>query len=85
MFAPSVSEAGVVVQQARLLPGSIFHNIIGSSTALTVDDAWEAARIAGLDEDIRAMPMGNADDDLRGQRNVLRRTAPADPDRPSGS
>ena len=51
-------QAGVVVQQARLLPGSIFHNIIGSSTALTVDDAWEAARIAGLDEDIRAMPMG---------------------------
>ena len=51
-------QAGVVVQQARLLPGSIFHNIIGSSTALTLDDAWEAARIAGLDEDIRAMPMG---------------------------
>jgi NHLM bacteriocin system ABC transporter ATP-binding protein len=51
-------QAGVVVQQARLLPGSIFHNIIGSSTVLTLDDAWEAARIAGLDEDIRAMPMG---------------------------
>jgi ATP-binding cassette subfamily C protein len=51
-------QAGVVVQNARLLPGSIFHNIIGSSTGLTVDDAWDAARIAGLDEDIRAMPMG---------------------------
>jgi ATP-binding cassette subfamily C protein len=51
-------QAGVVVQHARLLPGSIFHNIIGSSTALTPEDAWEAARIAGLDEDIRAMPMG---------------------------
>jgi len=25
---------------------------------LTIDDAWEAARMAGLDEDIRQMPMG---------------------------
>jgi ATP-binding cassette subfamily C protein len=25
---------------------------------LTVDDAWEAARMCGLDDDIRAMPMG---------------------------
>ena len=51
-------QMGVVVQNARLLPGSIFQNIIGSSTLLTLDDAWEAARIAGLEADIRAMPMG---------------------------
>ncbi|MBD0282208.1 MAG: NHLP bacteriocin export ABC transporter permease/ATPase subunit [Thermoleophilaceae bacterium] len=51
-------QMGVVVQNARLLPGSIFQNIVGSSIDLTLDDAWEAARIAGLDEDIRAMPMG---------------------------
>jgi ATP-binding cassette subfamily C protein len=25
---------------------------------LTLDDAWEAARMAGLDEDIKRMPMG---------------------------
>jgi ATP-binding cassette subfamily C protein len=51
-------QMGVVVQNARLLPGSIFQNIIGSSTLLSLDDAWEAARIAGLADDIRAMPMG---------------------------
>jgi len=51
-------QMGVVVQNARLLPGSIFQNIIGSSALLTIDDAWEAARVAGLEDDIRAMPMG---------------------------
>ena len=51
-------QMGVVVQNARLMPGSIFQNIIGSSTLLSMDDAWEAARIAGLADDIRAMPMG---------------------------
>jgi NHLM bacteriocin system ABC transporter ATP-binding protein len=51
-------QLGVVIQNARLLPGSIFQNIIGSSTILTLDDAWAAARIAGLEADIRAMPMG---------------------------
>ncbi|MDQ3876458.1 MAG: NHLP bacteriocin export ABC transporter permease/ATPase subunit, partial [Actinomycetota bacterium] len=51
-------QMGVVVQNARLLPGSIFQNIVGSSIHLTLDDAWDAARIAGLDADIRAMPMG---------------------------
>ena len=50
-------QAGVVLQQAALMPGSVFENIIGSS-ALTMDDAWEAARLAGFDEEIRAMPMG---------------------------
>ena len=48
---------GVVMQNGQLQPGFILQNIIGSST-LTVDDAWEAARMAGLDEDIRKMPMG---------------------------
>ena len=31
--------------------------LVGSSLA-TRDDAWEAARMAGFDDDIRAMPMG---------------------------
>src|SRR5690606_25073276 len=35
----------------------ILTNIIGSSN-LTMEDAWEAARMAGLEEDIRNMPMG---------------------------
>jgi ATP-binding cassette subfamily C protein len=50
-------QIGVVLQNGKLLPGDIYTNIVGSST-LTLDDAWEAARLAGLDEDIERMPMG---------------------------
>lgn len=50
-------QIGVVLQNAQLQPGFVLHTIIGSST-LTVDDAWEAARIAGIEEDIRKMPLG---------------------------
>lgn len=49
-------QLGVVLQNASLLSGDIFKNIIGSAN-LTVDDAWEAARMVGLDEDINEMPM----------------------------
>ena len=48
---------GVVLQSGKLAAGSIYQNIVGSSP-FTLDDAWEAARSAGLDEDIRQMPMG---------------------------
>ena len=50
-------QTGVVLQNGRIMAGDIFRNIVGSSN-LTIDDAWEAARMAGLDEDIRRMPMG---------------------------
>jgi NHLM bacteriocin system ABC transporter ATP-binding protein len=50
-------QMGVVLQNGRLMSGSIFQNIAGVS-ALTRDQAWEAARMAGLDEDIEMMPMG---------------------------
>jgi len=50
-------QIGVVLQHGRPMTGSIFSNIVGSSN-LGIDDAWEAARMAGLEEDIRAMPMG---------------------------
>jgi NHLM bacteriocin system ABC transporter ATP-binding protein len=48
---------GVVMQGANLMPGSILTNIVGTRP-LTIEDAWEAARMAGLDDDIKAMPMG---------------------------
>jgi ATP-binding cassette subfamily C protein len=51
------TQIGVVLQNGRLLSGDIFSNIIGSSRS-TLDEAWEAARMAGLDDDINAMPMG---------------------------
>jgi len=50
-------QIGVVLQNAQLMPGDIFKNIIGTSN-LTMDDAWEAARMVGVEEDIKAMPMG---------------------------
>ena len=50
-------QIGVVFQNSRLVAGDIFRNIIGSAP-LTLDDAWEAARLSGLDEDINKMPMG---------------------------
>lgn len=48
---------GVVLQNGTLMPGDIFSNIIGSLN-LTLDDAWKAAEMAGLDKDIKEMPMG---------------------------
>ena len=51
------SQIGVVLQSGRIMAGDFFTNIVGS-TAHTLEDAWEAARMAGLAEDIEAMPMG---------------------------
>lgn len=48
---------GVVLQTSRLMSASIFENI-ASSAMLTMEEAWEAARMAGLDHDVTAMPMG---------------------------
>jgi len=48
---------GVVLQNGHVMPGSILKNITGA-THLTIDDAWQAARKVGLDEDIKVMPMG---------------------------
>ncbi|HEX4498009.1 MAG TPA: NHLP bacteriocin export ABC transporter permease/ATPase subunit [Thermoanaerobaculia bacterium] len=50
-------QTGVVLQSGRPMAGSIFSNITGSSN-LGIDEAWAAARAAGLEEDIKAMPMG---------------------------
>ncbi len=51
-------QIGVVLQNAQLLPGDIFNNIVGFASDLTMEDAWKAAKLAGLDEDIQAFPMG---------------------------
>ncbi|MCP4662723.1 MAG: NHLP bacteriocin export ABC transporter permease/ATPase subunit [bacterium] len=50
-------QIGVVLQHGKPMAGDIFTNIVGSAN-LTIDDAWEAARMAGLEEDIKKMPMG---------------------------
>ena len=49
---------GTVLQHGKLFAGDIFSNITISAPWLKMEDAWEAARMAGMDDDIRNMPMG---------------------------
>ncbi len=48
---------GTVLQGGRLWAGDLLTNIVGANP-LGVDAAWNAARRAGLERDIEAMPMG---------------------------
>lgn len=48
------SQMGVVLQNGRLMQGTVLYNIIGNSN-LTEDDAWEAARQAGCAHEIEAL------------------------------
>ena len=50
-------QCGVVLQNSQPFTGSILECICGAET-YTQEEAWEAARMAGLAEDIKAMPMG---------------------------
>lgn len=49
---------GTVLQNGKLFAGDIFANITISAPWLTLEDAWEAARMAGMEETIKEMPMG---------------------------
>lgn len=49
-------QLGVVLQNSRINAGSIFENI-ASGALITLDEAWTAAEMSGLAEDVRAMPM----------------------------
>lgn len=49
---------GVVMQNGKLFSGDIFSNITISAPWLTMDEAWRAAELSGIAEDIRRMPMG---------------------------
>lgn len=49
---------GVVMQNGGLFQGDVYSNITISAPQLTLEQAWEAAEIAGMAEDIRQMPMG---------------------------
>lgn len=50
-------QLGVVLQNSRLMSASIFDNIAGSAL-ITQEEAWQAVVMAGMAEDIEAMPMG---------------------------
>ena len=49
---------GVCMQDGQLIEGTIRDNIIFNDPHLTDEDAWEAARLAALDKDIRKFPLG---------------------------
>ena len=49
---------GTVMQAGKLFTGDIYSNIVITNPRLTLDDAWEAAEMAGFADDIRSMPMG---------------------------
>ncbi|PSB41042.1 NHLP bacteriocin export ABC transporter permease/ATPase subunit, partial [Chamaesiphon polymorphus] len=50
-------QLGVVLQNVRISTAPIFDSI-AAGALVTLDEAWEAARMAGFDADIKDMPMG---------------------------
>ena len=50
-------QLGVVLQNGRVQQSSIFENI-SCGALITLEEAWNAAKMAGLAEDIEQMPMG---------------------------
>jgi len=51
-------QMGVVMQNAQLMSGDIFNNIVGANTKLTMDDAMRAVKMAWMEDDLAQMPMG---------------------------
>jgi NHLM bacteriocin system ABC transporter ATP-binding protein len=50
-------QLGVVLQNGKVIQGSIFENIT-SGTNRSMDDAWEASDLAQFTQEIESMPMG---------------------------
>ena len=51
------SQMGVVRQGGKLFAGTLLENILGANKG-GQDEAWEAAKLAGIADDIRELPMG---------------------------
>lgn len=49
---------GTCLQSGSLFPGDVFSNITITAPWSSREDAWEAARLAGIADDIEALPMG---------------------------
>ena len=49
-------QMGVIMQNSRIIPGSILENII-QGTEASLDDAWTALEMADFADDVRKMPM----------------------------
>lgn len=50
-------QLGVVLQNSRVTAASLFENI-ASNALINMEEAWEAARMSGLADDVAVMPMG---------------------------
>jgi NHLM bacteriocin system ABC transporter ATP-binding protein len=50
-------QIGTCLQDGNLFAGDIFSNITITAPWSTIDDAWHAAELAGIADDIREMPM----------------------------
>ncbi len=50
-------QIGVVPQEIQLHPHDLWDNIAGSHEDVSNEDAWEKARLASVEADIKAMPM----------------------------
>jgi NHLM bacteriocin system ABC transporter ATP-binding protein len=50
-------QLGVVLQNGRIGSETVFENI-GGGALISMEEAWDAARMAGFDQDIENMPMG---------------------------
>src|SRR5574344_118314 len=80
---------GVVMQTSRLFIGDIFSNISVTNPDMNMDDAWNVARLVGMEEEIKNMPMGmrtlltEGGSTLSGgqrQRLIIARAIAANPD-----
>ena len=49
---------GSVPQSVRLHPQDLWDNIVAHHEAPTTDEVWQTARAAGIEKEIKAMPMG---------------------------
>ena len=61
---------GTVTQDGKLFQGDIFSNIAISAPQMKLEDAWKAAELAGIADDIRAMPMGMQTQISEGQGGI---------------
>ena len=52
------SQVGVVMQSNEVLTGTVQSTILGVGSRRTLDDAWAAARLVGMADEIDSMPMG---------------------------
>ncbi len=51
-------QIGTVQQNSRLFPGDVLSNITISNPLMSEEDAWQAAELSQIADDIRQMPMG---------------------------